>query len=436
MTIALIVATAGLITSRPALGEGGREEFNVTAGNTFFDQSPALGIVATFDFGDPAGEYNILTGFNGAHIYRNPGDYTLTVYTADGLVRKTIHVLPDRRGLMKLQSRDQLSDIAAGLQNNTVVLVPAGGTWDISRPLDLKARNIEFRADGQGPAPRFRRIFGNGSSSIVVQGLDTTFRGIEFDSDKEMSVVGNQKVNYKCVTADTAHVTFEHCTFRNVDDAIFCTMLARGVLAQSCKFTDEVRSCDLWCGGSNLVLLGNKMATSQREHNVRNSTQFVYNILVFDNDMIASHGKETLTLRNGQDLYAAHNWFHGWFRVGPGPHPDGHPMSPAELQKAFCRYIVLEKNAFTDGGWLQINEGSSEVIARDNRIDVDNVGIPVRIQGPSLHNILLENNYRVLTAGPTEKPFHRVWGNVGPNDIVERGTTNKTVDEAKALMGK
>ena len=134
-----------------------------------------------------------------------------------------------------------------------------------------------------------------------------------------MKTFGNQKVTYKGVVLEAANVVFVDCTFRNIDDAIFCTQLTRNLLVQTCTFTDEVRACDVWVGGANLALLGNKMATSQHEHNCRANEIGFYNLLVYDNDITATNGKETLTFRIGQDLYAAHNAFHGWVRIGPGP---------------------------------------------------------------------------------------------------------------------
>ncbi len=278
-------------------------------------------------------------------------------------------------------------------------------TFDSVQGVEIKGSNIEFRPAGPGDPPRIRRITGNGSSSLIVHGLDVVFRGIEFDSDKDMKAVGNAKVNVRGVTADSAHIVLDHCTFRNVDDAIFCTPMTKGLLVQDCTFTTEVRSCDVWCGGNGLALVGNTMLTSQREHNCRQSSTGFCNLMLYGNDMTAEHGKETLTFRDGQDLYASRNIFKGWVRVGPGPRADHRPITPEELKKTFVKYAILEHNAFLSGAYMQINEGSSEVALRANRFDVDAEHVPVRAQGLSLVNIVLEDNYRVLKAGPTEKPF-------------------------------
>jgi hypothetical protein len=315
-----------------------------------------------------------------------------------------------------------------------IVALPPGSTYELVVAADIKAKNIEFRPSGPGSPPRIRRNVGNGSSSCVVQGMDVTFRGIEFDTDREMKTVGNEKVNVRAVTADSAHVVLDHCTFRNVDDAVFCTAITHGLLVQDCTFTDEVRSCDVWAGGTGLCLIGNTMATSQREHNCRQSSPNFFNMLVYGNKMTATHGKETLTFRSGQDLYASHNTFKGWVRVGPGPRGDKRPMNAEELRKQLVRYAILEHNEFLDGAYMQINEGSSDVILANNRFDVDVEHVPVRAQGPSLARIILENNYRVLKSGPTEKPFFRGW-TTGPQDVVEKGTTTCSAEEADKAVG-
>ena len=70
------------------------------------------------------------------------------------------------------------------------------------------------------------------------------------------------------------------------------------------------------------------------------------------------------------------------------------------------RYVIIERNALLDGAWMQINEGSSDVTFRENRIDVNAKQVAVAVQGPSLRDIVVEDNYRVLTGGPTQKAVH------------------------------
>ncbi len=412
-------------------------DFTITAGNAFFDHTPVIGEVCIFDFGDPKGPYNVLTGFNAAHIYQTPGTYKLKVTrTGTPPSIKTIHVLPDHRGIQRMEPHDRLFDVIRGLRNDTVVLLSPGITYDLPGPIEIKARNIEFRAAGPGPMPRIKRLASNGSSCLIVSGLDVTFRGIEFDSDRDIATVGNGKVNYRCITPDGGHVVVVDCEFHNYDDGVFCTPMTRGVLIQWCKFSDDMRSCDLWVDGTDLVVLGNTMLTSQREHNIRSTYPHFYNLLVYDNDITATHNKETLTFRCGQDLYAARNIFRtGWVRTGPGPRGDNRPMTPDEVSKAYARHVVIDRNAFLEGSWMQVNESSSDITVRYNRFDDDRKGCPVHVAGPSINQLLVDENYRVLTNGPTPKPFIRAL-QIEANNVVERGTTTKGMDEADRLKGK
>ena len=372
------------------------------------------------------------TGYNAAHIYQTPGTYTLRLTRAGQPPSiKTIHVLPDHRGTQLLDLRSGLVDVIRSLQNDTIVLLPPGSSWDLPGPIEIKARNVEFRPSGPGPAPRIRRLASKGYSSLLCTGLDITFRGIEFDTDRDMKVVGNKKIQLRAIVPDGGHIVAINCTFRNFDDAIFCTRMTRGLLVQWCTFTDEIRGYGLWCDGCNLAFLGNKMATSQREHNIRSNELNFYNLLVYDNDLTASHGKETLTFRVGQDLYAAHNAFHGWVRVGPADRGAVAPLPPDVHRRYHAAHAVVERNAFLGGSILQINENTSDLTVRYNRIDVDAKNVPVHIQGPGCNGVLIENNYRVLTAGPTQKPYVRAIDS-SPTDFIDRNNSTKTKEEAEA----
>jgi hypothetical protein len=420
----------------PKSADDGPRDFTITAGNAFFDQTPTLGEVCTFDFGDPAGAYNVLTGYNAAHIYDKAGTYKLTLTRAgQPPAVKTIHVQPDHRGVQLLDARSGLVDVIRSLQNDTIILLPPGSSWDLPGPLDIKARNVEFRPSGPGPAPRIRRLASKGFSSLLCTGLDITFKGIEFDSDRDMKIVGNKKIGLRAIVPDGAHIVAIDCKFRNFDDAIFCTPMTRGLLVQWCTFTDEIRGYGMWVDGCNLAFLGNKMATSQREHNIRSNGLNFYNLLVYDNDMTATHGKETLTFRVGQDLYAAHNAFHGWVRVGPADRGDVKALPSAVQARYHATHAVIERNAFLGGAILQINEHTSDLTVRYNRIDVDAQSVPVHIQGPGCNGLVIENNYRVLTAGPTQKPYVRAMES-SPGDYLERNNLTLTPEEAQSLKGK
>ncbi len=87
-------------------------------------------------------------------------------------VVRMIHVIPDKRGIMPVEARENLGQIIKGLQDNTIVALPPGATFDLAQGVEIKGSNIEFCPAGPGDPPRIRRITGNGSSSLIVHGLD------------------------------------------------------------------------------------------------------------------------------------------------------------------------------------------------------------------------------------------------------------------------
>ena len=71
------------------------------------------GTVCAFDFGDPAAPFNMLRGYNAAHVYDTPGNFVAKM-TSPGkpVVTTTITVVPDTRPIVTLGVAD---DLAAAL---------------------------------------------------------------------------------------------------------------------------------------------------------------------------------------------------------------------------------------------------------------------------------------------------------------------------------
>lgn len=132
-------------------------------------------IQATYNwnFGDSASQYNQLVGFNAAHVYDNPGTYTITlsltdaggqtsVATANVTVLSnssmtTIYVSPSgndgNSGASPdspIQSIAQLNNI---LSSNERVLFQDGGTYNLESSLSVNAvSNVEIGSYGSGAA--------------------------------------------------------------------------------------------------------------------------------------------------------------------------------------------------------------------------------------------------------------------------------------------
>ncbi len=407
-------------------------QYTITAGNALFEESPQG--PAEFDFGDAGSPFNVLTGFNAAHIYQKPGDYILTLHRpGQPDIKKPVHVVPDNRQIIRLAPGTDFELFLRRLPNNCVVLMPCGQTFTNSRPTEIVARNVCFRAEGQGPPPCIKRVAGFSYSSILVHSSDVTFDGITFDSDKPSDKY-HGRVSYRGVTSDGARLVLKQCTFRNIDVCMFCNGSSRGLLVQWCTITPEVRTYGIWLDGSDVVVLGSTFRDSQEEHNIRADEVGFHNLLLYQDDFTNTHGKETFTFRVGENAYISHCAFHNWVRLGPTPRKDL-PMTPEELRTRHASHIVFTNNRLDGKAWLNIDEGASDVLIRYNKIDQDAVGVPLRAQGPNLKDIRVIDNIRNLTAGPTAKPFIRQW-QTEPGNIVEKGTRDVQAKAPAAQPGK
>ncbi|MDB5329350.1 MAG: hypothetical protein JWP03_501, partial [Phycisphaerales bacterium] len=112
---------------------------------------------------------------------------------------------------------------------------------------------------------------------------------------------------------------------------------------------------------------------------------------------------------------------------------DHRAMTPIELLKGHVAHVVLEANRLMDGAWFQINEGSSDVLVRYNRVDSEGKDVPVHVEGPNLKDIRVEDNYRVLKGTPTNKPFVRA-NQIAPDDLKEHGSRTKLDERAPITM--
>ena len=417
--VLLLSQVAPAQVARPSLSlHRSPGQYSIIAGNAVFEQSPQG--PAEFDFGDAGSPFNVLTGFNAAHIYQKPGDYTLTLHRpGQGDIKKPVHVTADNRQIIRVNPSENFEMFLHSLPNNCVVLLPCGQTFTISRPTEIVARNVCFRAEGKGPPPCIKRVAGFSFSSVVVHSSDVTFDGITFDSDKPSDQY-HGRVHYRGVTCDGARIVLRQCTFRNIDECMFCTGSTQGLLAQWCTITPEVRTYGIWLDGSDVVVLGSTFRDSQEEHNIRTSQVGFHNLLLYQDDFTNTHGKETVTIRVGENAYISHCAFHNWVKFGPGPRGK-QPMTQEELRTKHASHLVFTNNRIDNKAWLNIDEGTSDLLIRYNKIDQDTVGVPLRAQGPSLKDIRVEDNIRNLTAGPTPKPFIRQW-QTEPGNIVEKGT--------------
>ncbi len=118
-----------------------------------------------WDFGDPDGRWNVLPGWNAAHIYDKPGRYTITLTVTDAAGHAThrttwVRIAPDdrRRVYVSSNGNDALTGASPASavqsvgralrigQSDAVICFRRGDTFDVSRSLTLKGQNVRLTA--------------------------------------------------------------------------------------------------------------------------------------------------------------------------------------------------------------------------------------------------------------------------------------------------
>ncbi|MDB5353607.1 MAG: hypothetical protein JWN24_60 [Phycisphaerales bacterium] len=411
-------ALAGLIaTDAPAPPPSS----SVTIRSGWFVPLDGNGSLLSADFGDPTGLFNILRGYNAAHVYDTPGSYKLTL-RRDGQPDSiaAVTVTPDARPQVALPPTGDLAAALGHLADNSILLLPAGATFDLKAGTPVAANGVTLRAAGPGPAPRIRRLVApNMYSALIITGHDVSIEGIEFDSDRPLGSPNdanptNNKVGIYALNVQGKNLLVRNCTFRNVDDAVHCQPQAQGLVVIGCTFTQELRSCGIFFDAMHdAVALGNTAAGSQNEHIAR--FEGAHNVLLHSNDFANHDGKESVTIRIGDCVALTHNTLRAWTQVSEGV------VQPTTL---YCHDVLLADNHFAglrpNGTWLQINPGCKDVHIDSNTFDVDAQQVCVAIQGPCTGITLTANRQSLLPGTTTAKSLVHAFGTPQYSEV---GTT-------------
>ena len=195
-----------------------------------------------WNFGDPNGVDNTITGFNAAHVYDQAGTYTIsltvtnqagqvstttTTVTVAAAARNQIFVDPTNGSdSNKGTQAAPLKTLAAAfgkLANNTEILLKAGQTFTSTTSMHINNSNVLIGRYGTGANPEIIRINGNGVSTIAsyaeTNGL--TIQDITFNSPYAVAANAQApKTGVSGIYAGGTNIAVRDCTFLNVDDAV------------------------------------------------------------------------------------------------------------------------------------------------------------------------------------------------------------------------
>ncbi len=347
-----------------------------------------------WDFGDEAGKWNTLTGFNAAHVYDKPGVYTISLTVTDpagkAAKRQTkVKIGADSRKVIYVANEGSDSNTgmtpAAPLRtpnkgissagNNCTVAFKAGQTFDINETINVKVQNLVIAAYGQDPKaaepqlPILRKIEGKGSSMLYVdsKARDILVQGILFDSIWDLKCkYGEKKVPARALTVGGINIAVRDCTFRNVSDAVNNEREPQGMLVQDSMFTDELRAQSIWGEGKDQVYVGNTMKHSRQEHLIRTSGAGVVRLLIANNNLSRpNNAKGSIELRRSEWFWIANNHINGGtMRVGP---QEQDQVREPKWEEIKCKYGVVENNRM-EKVFVNFRLGTEHVTLRNNSV--------------------------------------------------------------------
>jgi len=384
----------------------------VNAMNSILAGSSPLTDTFLWNFGDgtSASQYNQLNGFNAAHVYNAPGEYTISLTLTDAggdsstaSLQVNVGGDPPQRTIYVSSSGDDLNDgttpndpvqsiarVQQLLGENTQVLFQDGDQFPLSSSLYVGFSNVSLGSYGSGAQPVIYWTGGTGYNSMIQSSASTynlTITGLAFDSIYNSDT--NDTEAPDAIVPAGNDVAIVGDTFLNVDYAINLNMCPTGVLVQSCSapqvtYSGQVlpvgdfdttssdvtglRDYLVWAQGADITVLGNYAAGSTRQHIVRvggaEMVNVQYNDLAnFSRTSVdpADIGKDTITLQVGSYAYVASNTLQGG--------PTG--VGPLVTEATGFDFAVFADNVLDVP--LNVEPGASNVLVEDNVSNVSNI---------------------------------------------------------------
>jgi hypothetical protein len=307
-----------------------------------------------WDFGDPGGSFNVLPGWNAAHLYQVPGTYTVTLEiteppTATAPAKVQRHRLSVSVGVST--RRKVIGDVDTVLSDTDLTIT----SGDRAKPIVVKGSNIYIHGGALRwtGANDYRGIFDIDPSctNVVIDGVDLSSK--YGGTDREDKPVRGVQLAGK-------NVAIVNCRFHDIGDPVNGEDKPSAVLLLKNTCADEIAGYFAWMQGRQWVLLGNTVPNSRVEHDARAYADWV---LAVGNTLANPGGenderKGTFSPRSG-----AWHWYED-NETGIG----AWSMGPLEGTTYFLQDVVVAGNDI--GDQVELWPGTRRVVFRNNTIVV------------------------------------------------------------------
>jgi len=392
-------ATTPLISTQ---GTSGMAPFTVHAHalNSTLNAGDRATALYQWDFGDPAGRYNTITGWNAAHVYDTPGTYTITlkITTEDGVVAtrtQSVSVSSDTRTKIYVSpsGNDSNSGTSSGapvrtigrawqlLNDNVAIYFQRGGTYSLSGGVSIWKQNVVVGAYGSGNRPIWS--FTNSSPYLCILAMGDSARNITIqDLEFDTPFAASNQIAAAVGPAGVAN-TVRGCKFSDVSDAINLNRVPVGVLAMD-NTTGTLGGYFMWAQGTDVSVLGNTVGGSANEHNIRLGG--ANRVLIAGNNL-TNTVKSSIWCMLGSDAYLSGNTIHdGRLILGPN-------FASGAASERFTWYVSENNQIYGDG--FELYHGADTATIRNNYMEIEG-DTAITVWGYSASMNRSANNIKVL----------------------------------------
>lgn len=333
-----------------------------------------------WNFGDTAGGHNELVGFNAAHVYEQPGQYTITLRLTNengGAAEATriVTVQPDTR--RRLYVAPWGSDSNSGTSpdrplrtperafnlhdDDDTILLHRGSTYEVEHNHVISHRNVRVGAWGNGGRPKMKWVGSWGYHAIMStsgNARDVLIQDIVFASDWPADTTRDLVDAFRPAGR---LIALDNCRFLDVSLAVNTNQQPNQVLVMDCE-AETIGAYFVWGDGNDHVYLNNMVEGSHFEHCIRLA---LTNRVLIHGNRLANDDKRSIWATHGTYVYICHNEIDtGRLTIGPNPYA-GHTTTG-------YRWSVVEGNVIEKltGGTSPVEcfAGASQIMLRNNVI--------------------------------------------------------------------
>ncbi len=340
----------------------------------------------SWNFGDPNGRYNTLTGFTASHVYDTPGLYNISLTITNdtgGQASRTLQVVvaPAARRAIYVDANG--SDANTGLDtshavrsldralqlmgNDAQLLLRRGQTFQVSTAISVNYSNVVIGAYGAGDNPVLMRV---GTPGEIIRAWystrNVTIENLTFDS----AFTGSSLNSVVAIYGNGQNLTVRNNVVRRV--GTFVNALPTNGLAvidNSVPSPTTLAQYFIFASTpKHMSIIGNVVTGTLGEHIVR--THGWDGVLIANNTFTLSHFNadgtpnytryQTLRLEDGSNAYVVNNRFTG------GSQNIGGIVLRPDLSR-----VVYEGNVSTNAQ-LVLQSGLHTAMIRNNVFHFDN----------------------------------------------------------------